>query len=521
MHLDSDMGTRAVDPDNNQVQNEQGNDVGIDTGVLGSYQYSPLDAPDAMRIVVLYPGRRFDVLKCSLQLWHRSGENPYEALSYEWQKSQPDDPFIHIDGERIRIRRNLYNALVQCRPLDEKRFLWIDALCINQQDTVERNHQVGMMRDIYSGASNVIAYLGWTPGRENGISSSQLEAATWRKLQRLDTIEDAENFDMKMTMIFTSSPLSYVDLVYIDTVLSLPYWGRIWIQQELILAQKFAIYCDDHAISGRAFESLITAYTHNQNAVHPDGLVKTYAKDALRIQQSHAAYLMMIRRIGNTVPNFTYLSTWLQMCIRSNLQTSEPRDVIYGMLGISSDCQNGEIIPDYKTSILELYLQVLRHCKAQSSSKSFREMLAEKLDLNLDEYLEHCVGLCLSPMLQTTDEAGEEIKQRIETFNTAAREKIKPQIKALIAHENTMKATRVQMEDSIATANFQEYHFLSEVLSDAHCKAHIREIYLKQSIAKFYITAKAHHPSRKTTEFMRRIKDCPDMDVDEMSTFLR
>ncbi|KAF2830838.1 HET-domain-containing protein, partial [Ophiobolus disseminans] len=44
--------------------------------------------------------------------------------------------------------------------------LWIDAICINQSDLLERNHQVAQMRDVYTKAESVIAWLGLTQGHE-------------------------------------------------------------------------------------------------------------------------------------------------------------------------------------------------------------------------------------------------------------------------------------------------------------------------------------------------------------------
>ncbi|KAH9862858.1 hypothetical protein J1614_010951 [Plenodomus biglobosus] len=73
------------------------------------------------------------------------------------------------------------------------------------------------------------------------------------------------------------------------------------------------------------------------------------------------------------------------MSIRANLQTSEPRDVIYAMLGISSDCMNGEIIPDYGKPVINIYREVLQLCGAQSASPTFQHKLAWKLGLEHGE----------------------------------------------------------------------------------------------------------------------------------------
>ena len=64
-----------------------------------------------------------------------------------------------IDSENIKTRRNLYDALWHIRLADHDRVMWIDAICINQSDVLERNHQVHPMGQIYSEAQHVIAWL--------------------------------------------------------------------------------------------------------------------------------------------------------------------------------------------------------------------------------------------------------------------------------------------------------------------------------------------------------------------------
>jgi hypothetical protein len=64
------------------------------------------------------------------------------------------------DGKEHQIRHNLWLALLQLHLAEEERILWIDAVCINQNDIWERNHQVGFMSFIYRQAYHVIAWLG-------------------------------------------------------------------------------------------------------------------------------------------------------------------------------------------------------------------------------------------------------------------------------------------------------------------------------------------------------------------------
>jgi hypothetical protein len=73
----------------------------------------------------------------------------YTALSYTWGSAQQAKELL-IDGTWVSVRQNVWNFLQQTRRGRTWRFIWIDALCIDQDNPDERNHQVKMMRAIYS-----------------------------------------------------------------------------------------------------------------------------------------------------------------------------------------------------------------------------------------------------------------------------------------------------------------------------------------------------------------------------------
>lgn len=83
----------------------------------------------------------------------------YSCLSYVWGDAK--DPFVVLmDGKIFRVRQNLHDFLVLARETIPNTYLWIDALCIDQNNTSERNHQVRQMGRIYSNAETVLAWLG-------------------------------------------------------------------------------------------------------------------------------------------------------------------------------------------------------------------------------------------------------------------------------------------------------------------------------------------------------------------------
>ncbi|PVH78033.1 heterokaryon incompatibility, partial [Cadophora sp. DSE1049] len=90
-------------------------------------------------------------------------ELDFEALSYVWGTNSSSHE-IRLNGNIKLIRNNLWSALNQLRHANRPRTLWVDDLCIDQECTEERNHQVREMGQIYGSASTVLIWLG--PGGE-------------------------------------------------------------------------------------------------------------------------------------------------------------------------------------------------------------------------------------------------------------------------------------------------------------------------------------------------------------------
>jgi hypothetical protein len=120
--------------------------------------YQPLDPSTGdFRVLAILPGSNDDVVKCNLIKSFEGIE--YEALSYR-AGDPADTKEILVDGHPFNAFATLFGALVRLRYPNESRIVWIDQICINQNDVKERNHQVQKMKDVYSDAQRVIAWLG-------------------------------------------------------------------------------------------------------------------------------------------------------------------------------------------------------------------------------------------------------------------------------------------------------------------------------------------------------------------------
>jgi hypothetical protein len=124
------------------------------------YQYTPLnEEAQEIRLLTILPGNFSSHIRVCLHitLFTKETELKFEALSYCWG-SQVDtvDIFVGEQGNQtIKVTQNLAHALPCLRYSHKPRKIWIDAICVNQQDPEERSSQVKRMADIYSMASQV------------------------------------------------------------------------------------------------------------------------------------------------------------------------------------------------------------------------------------------------------------------------------------------------------------------------------------------------------------------------------
>jgi hypothetical protein len=122
------------------------------------YQYKSLTRDDEIRLLHLEPGSADDI-HVTLHPVRLSEKPSYEAVSYYW--GDPNDTrVVYCGGERLHITNSLYTGLRRLRREDSVRVLWADAVCINQNDTLERNAQVGLMSRIYSQPERILIWLG-------------------------------------------------------------------------------------------------------------------------------------------------------------------------------------------------------------------------------------------------------------------------------------------------------------------------------------------------------------------------
>ena len=121
--------------------------------------YRPLHGK-RIRLFHLNPASEYSS-SISGSLHETSLQNPvaYDAISYQWGMREPGF-LIAVGNGRIQVTKNCHEALLRLRHRNRKQKLWLDAICIDQENEKDKSHQVAMMADIYSKADRVIVWLG-------------------------------------------------------------------------------------------------------------------------------------------------------------------------------------------------------------------------------------------------------------------------------------------------------------------------------------------------------------------------
>ncbi|KAF2828196.1 HET-domain-containing protein, partial [Ophiobolus disseminans] len=272
--------------------------------------YSPIVSQHGQtRVIELDPGAYDDTLNLRLRTVALPEYLDYEALSYVWGTHLCYQP-AYVDGYETIITANLDVALRHFRRLHVSRTLWVDAISINQEDTEERGHQVQIMRDIYSSAREVLIWLGPLADQQ------QQDALAWVELDHIPA-----SLGDRTTLIHGLRRLC-----------QRPWFTRVWVIQEMALAKNEPIM---HLGPRTVLWSHLVSYFQRVRNLQtkeyglgawpssPDGRLTTFGS------LYHNLYLPELRTMRNHYSLFTNAFN------TRSLFSTDPRDMIFGLLGVS------------------------------------------------------------------------------------------------------------------------------------------------------------------------------------------
>ncbi len=191
-----------------------------------------------IRLMHLDVGARNDGLSIQIQEnVYLETASVYEALSYTWGTSKQERS-ISCGSESIAITANVAIALAQLRKPDKPRTLWVDQICINQDDVDERNKQVALMGRIYSKARNVIIWLGEEePDDELAFKFVPIFLSYLPPLSAGHGVT-RRGLVARQAMPIVGSP----GWIALSRIFSRPYFRRSWIIQEVALARHAVVH---------------------------------------------------------------------------------------------------------------------------------------------------------------------------------------------------------------------------------------------------------------------------------------
>ena len=226
-----------------------------------AYPFDPIDSAGEIRMLALNPAENGDPITCTLSHVSLDAEPEYEALSYTWDTdsnadTRQDTETISCSGHTMLVRENLFAALKRLRYPDRPRSLWVDAICINQADNEEKNHQVALMGSIYAIAKEVVIWLG------EEEANDALAFDTIIRLERVFEKEPAQS-DLVQQMWNSEGGPAEVPATCGNEWRAL--WGllekrwfkRAWVVQEVALARDATLVCGNFIMDFERFLAVI------------------------------------------------------------------------------------------------------------------------------------------------------------------------------------------------------------------------------------------------------------------------
>ncbi|KAH7073312.1 heterokaryon incompatibility protein-domain-containing protein [Paraphoma chrysanthemicola] len=286
--------------------------------VSHKYRRLSYELGQEIRLVILHPGEAEDRLICTIIHVNLLDEPRYEAVSYTWKDHTGDASFtgnLYCRGKAIPITANCEAALRQFRKRDAPRYLWIDAICIDQKNEEEKSHQVQAMSKIYSMASQVLAFI--------GLGDPQQRTSFHRVIKHLQ--------GEPQPFIFHGRGAGDSDL---KVFLQMPYWSRVWVTQEIALARRVTVVLGDISIHWMSQEvDAMLELCREEGQALPG--VLAWKPEVVRGEQDLLEALHRSRTCAAT----------------------DPRDKNFALLGIAQEQFSAAIPVDYSISTPDLFLK--------------------------------------------------------------------------------------------------------------------------------------------------------------------
>jgi hypothetical protein len=290
----------------------------------------------------------------------------YTAISYRWGDERRSCT-LSIGkagaGAALPVTATVYEMLNALRPdpgNTNPLYLWVDFVCINQDDPFEKDQQIPLMRDIYAGACEVVCYLGQAPDAALAHEFVPLLSAFWIYITTMQGLGVSVPPDQMLVNPFIQQPDG---LTAFRRLIANQYWTRAWIIQEIICGQKIRLrYGDRYMVWDNLGEVLSLFWARSA------GITSLFG--ALAEEPSGTAILAL-----NCINNLGVIKELLLtngppplqdvLLMARHSRATEPRDKVLAILGLSRDVASPSLQPNHTLTTQQVYTNAVWHCLQQ------------------------------------------------------------------------------------------------------------------------------------------------------------
>ncbi|KAJ0109379.1 uncharacterized protein J7T55_000304 [Diaporthe amygdali] len=326
--------------------------------------YGYLDKGE-FRLIILRPERKDDpegIIRCDMLNCPLGNSRPYVALSYAWgDVSDTRKIFVGSANRTISVSASLESALRALRDPRKSITVWADAISINQQDQSEKADQVRLMTRIYQKAESVAIWLG--PRSEDSDLGMEL----------IEQVSNGAEMPREITRR-TPAPFSEQNFAAVVALFDREYWHRLWVVQEVFNARAINVHCGPAILPWSAFQTASDVFQDHRDVLersfHPGYSNRFYQARSgsypqVLVHEGPGSLARVGSRAnfmdGDDVPDrlvFQNLLEVMQACRRK--LSSDPKDKVFGLLGVLSEKIRSEIKVDYGVPVKDIYVNIFR-----------------------------------------------------------------------------------------------------------------------------------------------------------------
>jgi hypothetical protein len=330
------------------------------------YEYRPLKEPGAIRLIELQPSTDQNArLECTLlhtTFGELSDEVVYHycALSYVWGSSKDTMPIL-VDEKDLLVTVSLGTALLHLRDPRIPRYLWADAICINQNDDDEKSIQVTQMGEVYKAARHTIIWLGEATidglGEEvlSCIRTSSKSIQTKKGFTKADGLAGPIVLQEPSYVAILEVSMGSLNLNDLEALLDLSWFTRVWIYQELLFSPDPWLQLGRTRIRWSELSTVVSSLSDKNQLREP-------CKRFLAMDKARQSFHAQSQRENRSR---VLLNT---LVARRGLGVLDPRDMIFAHLGIVAESpldgtpEKWNLLRvDYKKDCAELYRDVAQY----------------------------------------------------------------------------------------------------------------------------------------------------------------